>query len=333
MNAKLDLNNIPKLVGEKPKEKLEECFKLIDNTRYPLYFVGPSGSGKSIMAMNLAKKYSEEKSVPAYYVQLSPEQTKTSLILGLRLIDGSLKAHKGVVAECMENGGIIVIDEATHTTQEMLLMFNSILDRTSITSIGDEIVYAKESFRIIFCSNDSSYAGNIRLPQSFAQRLVTFYFDYPTFEDECKIVNRIAKDECNIDFKMSANIIKYVTSLLRDLRTKDFPLSARNGSIATIRLALATKKEVNKPDPYFTVNSNVESIRKKIAIRIFNNVDNIGIAQIASKEVNAFIDYISSVGIQEFKDIIFSSFMYFLDVDGSELMNDKIKNNIQSSII
>ena len=50
----------------------------------------PSGSGKSIIAMNLARQYALAKNVPAYYVQLSPEQTKTSLILGLRLENGSL---------------------------------------------------------------------------------------------------------------------------------------------------------------------------------------------------------------------------------------------------
>ena len=88
------------------------------------FVLGPSGSGKSIIAMNLARQYALAKNVPAYYVQLSPEQTKTSLILGLRLENGSLAVKNGVVADCMERGGIIIVDEATHSVQEILLMFN-----------------------------------------------------------------------------------------------------------------------------------------------------------------------------------------------------------------
>lgn len=115
---------------------------------------------------------------------MSPEQTKTSLILGLRLENGSLTVKNGVVADCMEKGGSIIVDEAAHSVQEILLMFNSILDRTSVTAIGDKMIYANEDFLIVFCANDSRYAGSVKLPQSFAQRLVSFYFDYPVADDE-----------------------------------------------------------------------------------------------------------------------------------------------------
>lgn len=85
MNTTLNLKNIPKIVGIHGKKMFNECMGILNYTRWPIYISGPSGSGKSIIAMNLAKKYAQENNVPAYYVQLSPEQTKTSLILGLRL--------------------------------------------------------------------------------------------------------------------------------------------------------------------------------------------------------------------------------------------------------
>lgn len=88
--TQLDLKKIPAVVGKAGRELLQRCYGVLEHTRWPLYIVGPSGSGKSIIAMNLARQYARQRQVPAYYVQLSPEQTKTSLILGLRLENGSL---------------------------------------------------------------------------------------------------------------------------------------------------------------------------------------------------------------------------------------------------
>lgn len=218
LKTQLDLQQIPKIVGEDGTQLLARCYAVLEHTRWPLYIVGPSGSGKSIIAMNLARQYALAKNVPAYYVQLSPEQTKTSLILGLRLENGSLAVKNGVVADCMERGGIIIVDEATHSVQEILLMFNSILDRTSVTAIGDKMIYAHEDFRIVFCSNDSRYSGNVKLPQSFAQRLVSFYFDYPTAEDEFLIVEQIVAEECRANDVVPVSLKRYIIELMREVR-------------------------------------------------------------------------------------------------------------------
>ena len=70
MNTTLNLKNIPKIVGIHGKKMFNECMGILNYTRWPIYISGPSGSGKSIIAMNLAKKYAQENNVPAYYVQL-----------------------------------------------------------------------------------------------------------------------------------------------------------------------------------------------------------------------------------------------------------------------
>ena len=330
INQKLDLNNIPKLVGKSASATFKKCYSVLDNTRWPLYIVGPSGSGKSIIAMNLAKKYSIENDVPAYYVQLSPEQTKTSLILGLRLVKGNLEAVNGVVAQCMEEGGIIIVDEATHSTQEILLMFNSILDRTSVTAVGDKIVSASESFRIVFCSNTSTYAGNVKLPQSFAQRLVTFYFDYPTREDEIKITKSIADDECLVKIDTPKEVVSYITALVREYRSETFPLSVRNGSIATVLLSLADKKDTGL-DKYFVSGSNVESVRRNIAKRVFGQ-ETRDVSILNGPEMGKFCKYISMVGVEEFKEIVLQSMMYYLDLE-QNIFDDNIKKVMKASII
>lgn len=329
---KLDMNNIPTLVGEEGKARFLECMRLLDTTRWPLYLIGPSGSGKTITGLNLAKAYARRKNVDAYYAQLSPDQTKTSLILGLRLVNGTLKPVRGMVAEAMESGGIVFIDEATHGTQELLLMFNGILDRTSITGIGDMTIRAVDSFRVIFSSNMASYAGNIRLPQSFAQRLSSFVFDYPSFDDEYKIARKIAQDEYSGNYDVPEGVSRYLTNYVREVRSDQYPLSARNIAIALIRLAVTQKGNTKDVDPYFVSGTNVESTRRIIAKRILNQ-EAASVTDLQSPIVQDFLTYISSVGIEKFKEIVLSSCMYYLDVDGTELNRDVIRQKIESAVI
>lgn len=329
---RMNLRAIPHMVGKDARERFDEISSVLNHTQWPVYLVGPSGSGKTLMAMNLAKKYALEHKVPAYYVQLSPDQTKTSVILGLRLVKGSLIAVKGVVAQAMEEGAIVIVDEATHTTQELLLMFNSVLDRTSITSIGDEVVYADEKFRTIFCSNSSSYAGNVRLPQSFAQRVVTFHFDYPSLDDEIKICQKIAEEEYNGSYDVPESAAKYVATFMREQRTETFPLSARNMAIALIRMTIARKSDSTDIDRYFTQDANVESTRRQIVKRITGK-DASNTVQLTDPDIMAFVTYVSQLGVGKFREIILSATMFHLDVDGTELSRDVIRQKILSSII
>lgn len=328
--SQLDLNAIPKLVGKTAKRRFKEIYDVVENSRLPLYLEGPSGSGKTHMAMEVAKRYALENNVKARYVQLSPDMTKTSLILGLRLVDGSLVAVEGVVAEAMANGDIIIVDETTHTTQEVLLTFNSILDRTAVTSIGDKVVYAKDTFRIIFCSN-FGYAGNIKLPQSFAQRVVAYHFDYPTVEDECRIARRMVDDELLVEDDLPGSIETYLVQLMRENRTENPPLSVRNVSIAMIRLALLPRK-AGRVDGYFK-GANAESIARKVAERILQKTSIVSTDDILQPEVEEFLTFVSELGVDKFRDVVMGAFGYYLDVDDIEVAQQAWRTNFASSII
>ena len=332
----MDLNAVHTLVGSQAKARLAEVLQLMYATKWPIFFTGPSGSGKTHLAMSIAKRYSRKMKVPAYYVQLSPDMTKTSLILGLRLVNGSLVPVKGLLANAMEEGAAVVVDEATHTTQEVLLMFNSVMDRTSVTSIGDEIVYAADSFRLIFCANSSMYSGNVRLPQSFAQRLVSFNFDYPSLEDEIAIALRIAQDEFSRELSVPDSLVRYVTSFIRDQRNPMFPLSARNVAIATILCAIAKEGvedvEEEDIDDYFSSGPNVESVRRSISARILGSEAE-SVYALIDKRVTSFLRFVSAIGIPRFREIMLSACMYHLDVDGTDLNIEDFRNQLYSSVI
>jgi hypothetical protein len=334
MNSLLNLDKVNKIVGKGANERLYLFKKfLINNGQIPLYFSGPSGSGKTIMAQNLAKWYSEEFDVPAYYVQLSPDQTKTSVILGLRLVNGSMKPVSGVVANCMEEGGICVIDEATHGTQELLLMFNSICDRTCNTSIGDKSVDAKDTTRFILCSNDSDYAGNNKLPQSFAQRLIGFRFGYPTERDEVVIARKMIKDDIN-ENNISLATIKYVTNIIREIRTNTYPLSVRNVANAVLMMNLYYDKSNEDKVITFGPNSSYnEAMLKNVFRRIYGrelfNLDD----AINKKEILEIFEDVCCVGLNNYKESILSSCMYYLDIEGYGIDIKSIKDKLKSCLM
>lgn len=333
----LNLKQVPKLVGEDAKEKFTVLSRLLTTTKWPIFLTGPSGSGKSIIAMNLAKWYAKQNKVPAYYVQLSPDQTKTSLILGLRLKNGSLVPVKGMIAEAMEKGGIVVVDEATHATQELLLMFNSICDRVAVTSIGDEIVYAKDSFRVIFCANTSQYAGNVKLPQSFAQRMIAFNFEYPDFESEVKIAQKIVKDEFKGDIDVPNSVFRYVTSVFRDVRNEHYPLSVRNIAAAIILLNVHDRDSVTQEmleqfiQEYF--GQQAESILTGIYARLHGkkpySIQNV----LNDKDCIELLMFVASIGRDNFKNAVLSAGMMYLDFDGLHYEIQKVKEKLASSLI
>ena len=336
---KLNLEKVLTICGEGIKKTFKELFETLERTKWPLYLTGASGTGKTLVAMNLAKKYSLKHDVPAYYVQLSPDQTKTSLILGLRLVNGSLVPVKGLVAKAMEEGGIVIVDEATHAAQEMLLMFNSICDRTAITSIGDAVILADESFRMIFCGNTSIYAGNIKLPQSFAQRVIAVSFDYPSLEEEIMIAKELLKSEYNGDIKVPKSVLKYICSIIREIRTVDYPLSVRN--LAASCLILQVKYTCNKDGKDVDIDrlvnaaggSEPEAVMRQLFIKLNNKEPKDTNEIIENKSISEFFNFIGVIGLNNFREAILQGLMYYLDVDGFGYDVQTLKDKLAASII
>jgi MoxR-like ATPase len=328
-NSSLDTAAIPKLVGNTAKERLLDAFGMLANTKIPLYFTGPSGSGKTVVALNLAKAYALKFKVPAYYVQLSPDMSKTSLILGLRLQNGSLVPVDGVIAEAMRTGGVVVVDETTHTTQELLLMMNSVLDRTSVTSIGDEIIFAEDSFRCIFCSN-FGYAGNIKLPPSFAQRLYAYDFDYPSQDDEVAIAEEMAKSEIGALYSVPKIAVRYIVALMRENRSSDMPLSVRNTAMALTGMSLAKKNPNADVDEEMSVmtEASARKIAERLAIKQVNSVQDL-----LKSDLKDFMEYTAEIGFEKFRNIVRSSFGYHLDIDGVDVATKAWKAELDASII
>lgn len=332
-HARLNIEKVPPIVGEESKKRLFEYYRLLKYSKVPLYLVGPSGSGKSATGKALVKMYAKDHSVPGYYFTLSQEDTKTSVLLGLRLQDGSLIPVNGVLAQAAEESAVVFIDEITQSTHNMLTMLTAVDGSESVISIGDKIIDASR-LRVIYGSNRATYSSNIRVPQAFANRVLALPFDYPSWEDEVAITLEVAKKDSLIPITVPDALAKYAVSYMRDNREELLPLSVRNAAkvVIWINLLLAGKKINDKIDAHFTSSSNVDSIRKMLTRRILNRPPSSS-TEISSKEVLDFCRLVSTVGIEKVKEIFLACANYHIDIDGLEQMQEPVRQKLAGSII
>lgn len=192
------------------------------STGEPVLLYGPSGSGKTILADQIAQDYKKsiKKDITIIYLQLYPEMTKGTLIGGETLRDGNIVIEPQVVATEGEKGAIFIVDECTHTTEPVLLSFNSLIEEPNITMVGSKVFKMHADTRFIFCGNYPDHTGNIPLPTSFANRLYIEDVGFPSIDD---YVN-IAKHYSGVD-DLLAQFIAYI---VENTKADDFPLSPRN---------------------------------------------------------------------------------------------------------
>lgn len=348
----LDLDKVPPLVGTEALKQFEKLYRIMRHITKPLYFTGPAGSGKTIMGLNLSKRYATENSTPAYIVQVSPELTKAQLVIGKQLRNGSLVTIKGCLAVAAEQGAPVFVDEAQQSSQELLATMQSLFERTANITDGSEIVYARSKFRAIFASNAStSHAGNVPLPQAFASRVIAVPFKYPSFEDEVEVTCAIAEDPQFSDMALTIpdSVVRFVVSLMRTHRSEFYPLSARNAAacIAYMNVVSAyngfterAKQNARKPledliraDLNLVPEQNLEVFLTKVYERIHNNQPPSTVKLTEDKEVRKFFKFLCAYGPQEFIEAIKANFMIELDLDTSFHDANATRERILASIL
>ena len=217
---------------------------------FPVHFRGPSGTGKTTVAMHLASKIGR----PVVIIHGDSEY-KTSDLIGSeqgykyrRLDDNFIhsvhKYEEDMTKQWVNNrltiaikkGLTLIYDEFTRSRPEANNILLPILQEkmlsTSASSEKEYYMKVHPEFRAIFTSNPEEYAGVNRTQDALRDRMVTMDLDYFDYETELMIT----QSKSSLSLEDAEKIVKIVRGLRESGKTEFDP---------TIRGSIMIAKTLN----------------------------------------------------------------------------------------
>jgi gas vesicle protein GvpN len=186
--------------------RLKDRVKLWASTGYSPHIVGPTGCGKTTLAMQVAKELRR----PTVWINGDEQMTTTDLIGGYsemetesvrdRFVHSVLLAKDRTKYSWVDNpltlackyGYTLVYNEFSRAKPEANNVLLSVLEEHILelpTFFGEErYVKVHPDFQIIFTSNSIEYAGIHKPQDALLDRIVNIYMDYYDYDTEVKIV-------------------------------------------------------------------------------------------------------------------------------------------------
>jgi gas vesicle protein GvpN len=196
---------------------------------FPVHLRGPSGTGKTTLAMHLASRIGR----PVVMIHGDEEFTTSDLIGGEhgyrirkvvdRFISRVLKTEEDMVKRWVDNrltvackyGFTLIYDEFTRSRPEANNILLSILQEKMmdlpVARDGEEpYLKVHPNFTAIFTSNPEEYAGVHRSQDALRDRMITMDLDYFDYETEVAVTE--AKS------KLSRPNVEMIVNIVRGLR-------------------------------------------------------------------------------------------------------------------
>jgi gas vesicle protein GvpN len=196
---------------------------------FPVHFRGPSGTGKTTLAMHLASKVER----PVVMIHGDEEFSTSDLVGGQqgyrfrkvidRFVSRVLKVEEDMVKRWVDNrltvackyGFTLIYDEFTRSRPEANNILLSILQEKMMdlpVGRGGEEPYLRvdPDFTAIFTSNPEEYAGVHRSQDALRDRMITLDLDHFDYDTELAITQ--AKS------KLSKQHAKMIVDIVRGLR-------------------------------------------------------------------------------------------------------------------
>ncbi len=223
----LEPKSLSNFVETKQVKKITERALAYIKAGFPIHFRGPSGTGKTTLAMHVASLLGR----PVVMIHGDEEFSSSDLVGGehgyktRKIVDNFihsvLKAEEEMQRKWTDNrltiackyGFTLIYDEFTRSRPEANNTLLSILQEKMLdlpdAREGESYMKVDPNFTAIFTSNPEEYAGVYRSQDALRDRMVTLDLDH--FDRETEIA--IIKAKSSFSAKEAAKIVDIVRSM------------------------------------------------------------------------------------------------------------------------
>lgn len=233
---------------------------------YPVHFTGPSGVGKTSLALRVAKK----RKRPVMLIHGNSELSNEDLIgaftgyQSTKTVDHFIRSvykkdetvtekwKNGRLLEAVKNGYTLIYDEFTRSHPSTNNLFLSILEEKILPLYGtkhtEPFVRVHPKFSVIFTSNPSEYAGVYKTQDALLDRLITIPITHLDKEQEASILTN--KTDLNSE---NADKIAGMVASLREKCSKKVDSSGPSlrASLMIAQLAEEADLQIDGSDEQF----------------------------------------------------------------------------------
>ncbi|MBI5065506.1 AAA family ATPase [Candidatus Woesearchaeota archaeon] len=249
-------------------------FEYMDDFEAPVLLNGPTGNGKSVLAMN----YAFARKLP-YYAdrgqrKFDPNKTIGSLVPGA----GQPFYAPGPLLLSMIHGGVYALEEGAHIHPDDFTAFNIILERGEVfvnTHLGPELIKAQKNWKYVVLGNFHAHYTSNEWTDANLQRFVQLKFGYPSKDLTSQILLARAP---GLEAPMAGILSQAVEDLRevarrahKDLGLKGLVRAARRLTKGT-DIPLITLLEEEVVNPLTTYENNIEKKDGKLYTALMDKI-------------------------------------------------------------